>query len=264
MTEVIDSSSHEKSEEERAYEEHERQLMDEVYFVADRNADYIKKAGKEYSEIFEKTGDPNAEKVKEVFSNLFSGTKATSKATLETFFGYVNTKFPSKYQDENPFVSEFLENNEEKTEAMAEFEYRRAAKMQGENEGENINEIAKIFNNGNQSEYDVANSLRHLSNGVSEYNDAFSQAIVRYANDRDLKSRQHLMQVQGDYEGVLANSLFSIATTFDSMDTELSNKMFDPTITLATMATRGSEDLFDGIMDYLRFKMGTPLEKTQK
>jgi len=264
MAEILKSSEKdEKSQEELAYEEHERWLKDEIFLTSDRNAGYVSSAGKEYGEIYKKSGHENAEDVEELFKDLSSGMKTTSRATLETLIGYVNKKFPSPYEKPEETAWDTLDEseNEEKTENMFEFEYRRAAEKQGEIESDGILEIAKLLADGNQDEFHIANSLRHLADGSIDYSNDFAKKLVDYANNPTTITRQHLVHTQGDHEGVLTNNLFNIATTFDEMNTDLSNKMFDPTITLATMVTRGSEELFGSIMDYLKFKMDSSLEK---
>jgi hypothetical protein len=245
------SETYEKSEEERNYEAKERALQDELFSLSDRRANIINNAGEECSQILKRAEHPFANRLQNNFDDLTSGKKSTGRATLETFFGYMDAMYPSPYGGK--------ERDPKKVEEC-EGEYRRFSMREGECVADSVDEIAKSFAaDGSDLDLHIAQMLRNVGQDTADFGSYFSRAVIAYAEDPSSENRSRLNRAQSDHEGTVSNSLFNIATTFDDSRTTIGKKLFDPSVELATMITRNSEEYFEGILAYMKFKMG---EKT--
>ena len=237
----------EKSEEEKAYEKKERFLQDELFSLVDKRTNNLVRLSEEYSDIFHKANHPMAGRFDDAFDHLSGGLRGTGHATLETFFAYVGSKYPSPYNEEgrDPKKMEELETD-----------FRRASLRQGQITDENLGEFVKIFaSDGSQNDMYIANSLKHLGEGSYDFQTAFSNAVISYVDDPTSENRERMMRAESDHEGVLTNSIYNIAATFDESKTKLGPKLFEPTIELAINSVRSAEDIYDSVKKYLKFKI---------
>ncbi|MBP5674970.1 hypothetical protein J6W91_01425 [Candidatus Saccharibacteria bacterium] len=245
--------AHEKSEEEKSYEKRERYLKDELFSLVERRSRQYNSVAEDYSKIFHQEEHPMMNRVDSAFDNLNSSLKGTGFATLETLFAFVDSKFPSPFSEE---VADARKQEE------LEDDFRRASLREGQVSSDNIDEFVKIFaEDGSQNDLHIANSIRHIGTGSYDFQSGFARAIIDYVNDPTDRTREQMVRVEADHEGVLTNALFNIASTFDESKTGIGPRLFDPTIALATNAVRGSQDIFDGVRAYLRFKMQNAAEK---
>ena len=245
----------EKSEEEKQYEARERSLKSELESIVDGRARTLFEAAEECGRIFHAAEHPFANRFDQAFDSMTGSAKGSGQETLEMLFEYIDSKFPSPYKNSSEIVPDVDEYGRKKLDE-AEDNFIRASMREGNILGENTDEIAKLFRiDGSQNDLHIADSLRHLSDSIVEYRTNFARAIIGYVNEPTKETRSRLTRTQSNHEGVLSNSLFNIAATFDESKTHIGRKLFDPTIILATNLTRGSEEYFDSIMDYLRFKM---------
>ena len=234
-----------KSEEERNYNLRENALKDELQLVVSKRANYIFNAGDEFSTMMRCMEHPLSKRIEGNFDDLVTSKKKNSNDTLESFFTYIDSVYPSPYKN-----AENLHADE------AEDEYRRTAMSEGQNTGDNLDEIATTFSiDGSDRDLHIATVLKNMGQDSADYQAALSRAIIAYSENPSQENRSRLTRIQSDHSGALANSLFNIAETFDSSRTELGKKMFDPTVELATMLARSSEEYFEGLMGYMKFKM---------
>lgn len=235
------------SEEARNYEKRERALEDELYLIADRRANGIMNIGDEFVKTMRSVEHPLAGRMGNNIDDIYSSKKATGRATLESLFTYIDSMYPSPYDEE--------ERNAKKV-GDTEDEFRRASIREGQMTGDSIDELAKTFMiDGSENDMYIAGQLKNLGQGTFDHSSALLKAIIEYANKPNSDSRSQLYKTQSDHERVLSNSLFNIAETFDRSKTQAGRRMFEPTVELATSMTRSSEEYFEGIMKYLKFKI---------
>jgi hypothetical protein len=235
------------TEEARNYEKRERALEDELYLIADRRANGIMNIGDEFVKTMKSIEHPLAGRMENNIDDIYRGKKATGRATLESLFTYVDSMFPSPYSEE--------ERNAKKV-GDSEDEFRRASIREGQVTGDSIDDLAKTFTmDGSENDLYIASQLKNLGQGTFDHSSALLKAIIDYANKPNGENRSQLYKTQSDHERVLSNSLFNIAETFDRSKTQAGRRMFEPTVELATTMTRSSEEYFEGIMKYLKFKI---------
>lgn len=240
------STDDERSEAELEYEKNEKILKNAIFHANDtRNDDLVERVD-EIHGIFSENNHAQTDEIDQALKKLVGGFYGSETASLEALFDYVDSKFPS------PFV----EREEPEQPERKEDDYRHAMMREGLNNEENLEELAKIFTkDGSMKDLHIGQTLRVLGESSAEERNAFSTTLVEYLKDMSDKNREKLTRLQSNHEGVLSNSLFNIAATFDESKTPVGEKMLNPTILMATSAIKGSEEIFGGIMKYLRFKI---------
>ena len=244
----------EKSEEEREYERKERSLQDELFHIVDRRADSVNGAGEELYAVMKNAEHRQAEDMHDAFSDLSYGKKFTDHAYLESYFNYVNEMFPS------PFSKK--ERDMVRT-ANAEDDFRRSAVRGASVMDENVDGIAKIFSSdGSKNDLEIAAKIRNLGKSSGDFSVGLASAIIGYCEDPSAENKKRIINLQADHERAITNSLFTVAEVFDRSKTEVGKHMFEPTSALAGQVARNSEEYYEGVMDYLKFKMNAskPLE----
>lgn len=235
------------NEELRNYEKQERALEDELYIIADRRANKIMGLGDEFIKTMKNVDHPLSGQMQRNFEDIYGGKKSTNRATLESLFSYIDSMYPSKYGEQTV---------DQKKIGDTEDEFRRAAIREGQITADSIDGLAKTFReDGSENDLYIAGQLKNLGDGSYDHSAALLNAIIDYANKPNGDNRSKLYKTQSDHERVLSNSLFNIAETFDRSTTSAGRHMFEPTIDLATTMARSSEEYFEGIMKYLKFKI---------
>lgn len=236
-----------KSEEERRYESKERALRDELFAISDNRARYISNTGEEFISLMKQANHPFARRLEENVDNIVSGKKNTGRATLETFFSYIDSMYPSPYSNNT--------RDPKKADDAAD-EYRRTSMREGEYTGDTTDELAKTFSiDGSDKDLYIANSLKLIGQDSVDYHTSLARAIIAYAEEPNKNNRSRITNAQYDHEHAMSNSLYNIAEIFDGSRTVIGKKMFEPTIELMQKMTINTEDYFDGIMNYLKFKI---------
>lgn len=236
-----------KTEEERSYEQKERGLQDELFAIADRRVHFMTNTGDEFIKIMKGAEHPFANRLEKDVDNLTSGKRRTSHATLETFFSYVDSMYPSTLSGQERDL---------KTIEQAEDEFRRASIREGQYTGDSSDTLAKAFReDGSDNDFVIAQHLKNIGDNAASYGMRLPQAVVGYLNDPSRENRTRLSGVQVDHKSALSNSLYNIATTFDNSRTIVGKKMVDPSFDLLAMMSRSNDEYFEGMMDYLKFKM---------
>ena len=238
------------------YEKRERALQDELFRISERRAGILSNAGDELTELVKKNSDELADKRGDEFAgkisvsvdDIISGKKATSRATLESLFGYIDAMYPS------PYAEKVLNKNQV---ADAEDSFRNMSYRESTNTADNIKKLAECLTyDGSDNDLYIANHLDHIGTGAFSYHKDLARAIIAYAEDPSKEKRASINSVQAEHERTLANSLFGIADIFSDSRTEVGRKMFDPTVYLEVSLATNDEDYIVGIMDYLKFKIG--------
>ena len=244
----------EKSEEERAYEQKERALQDELFHIVDRRANNISGAGDELYDVMKHAGHEDAEKMREAFDDLSYGKKFTDRAYLESYFNYTNEMFPS------PFLGK---ERDMVHVANAEDDFRRSAIQSASMMSDSTDGIAKLFSSdGSENDLQIASKIRNLGDDSADFSTRFMNAIIGYCEDPSIENKKRIIGLQADHERAITNSLFTVAEVFDRSKTEVGKHMFEPTSALAGQVARNSEEYYEGIMEYLKVKMNAskPLE----
>ena len=244
-TEVF-ADEEEKSAAELEYEKNEQILKSSLFRANDARNEELLARNKEIHDIFAENNHEQTDEIDEIMKKIIGGLHGGKKASLEAMFDYVDSKYPS------PFV----EREEQSDSFREEDDFKRAMMREGENNEENLNLLAKALTaDGSMKDLHISQTLRILAKSTNEDKGAFSDAIIEYLKDTSDKNREKLTRLQSNHEGMLSNSLFNIAATFDESKTAVGEKMLNPTILMATSAIKGSEEIFGGIMKYLRFKI---------
>lgn len=245
----------EPSEEEKQYNSRELFLRGELESIIDRRTRDFSAVSDDYSKIFHSADHPFSKRFDDAFDAVAGSSNGAGKETLEDLFTYIDMKFPSPYKNPGEIIPDKDDYGRNRLND-AEDDYLRSSMREGGMLSENTDEIAKLFTiDGSQNDLHIAASLRGLSDNLSNYHTELARAIISYTNAPTKETRNRLTRTQSDHESSLSNALFNIAATFDESKTTIGRKLFEPTIVLATNLTRGSEDFFDGIMSYLKFKM---------
>lgn len=256
----------EKSEEEKTYERKERGILDELDAISEKRAGYIYDIGNEYSDILKNFNNPREKRVSEDMGKLTDISRKAGHKTLEALVAVVNSRYPSPFKTEKDSLPNPFEDNKADHRKIedAEDEYLRTALEQGGATADTLENLSKAFMiDGNQSDFYVGNNIKTLGNGLADVEKAFANAFIHYLDEPSDETRQRLRRVEGDRENLTTNNLFNIASTFDEDRTRLGNKLFEPTVALATQLIRNDEDYFDGIMEYVKFKMDNSKNKPE-
>lgn len=236
----------EKSEDQLEYEKNEEYLRDSIFKANDARNEELLERNKEIHQIFTDNNHEQAEEVEETMQKIIGGLHGSEQASLEALFEYVDSKYPSP----------FIEKEEPEDTFRAEDDYRRAMMREGEANNENLEKLAKIFNaDGSAKDLHIAQLLRLLGRTTADDRTKFSSVIVDYLKNPTPENREKMTRLQSNHEGALSNSLFNIAVTFDESETAVGEKMLNPTVLMATGVLKGSEEIYSGIMKYLRFKI---------
>lgn len=237
-----------KSEEERTYETKERLLKDELFNISDRRANYIAEAGDYFIKVLSENEHPLTGVLEGNVEDIVSGKKSTGRATLESLFGYVDAMYPSPYSE--------TFRDPKKVEEAADV-FRRSAIREGEYTGDTVDELAKTFRkDGSDKDLYIASDLNNIGNDSAKYHPSLADAIIAYVEDPSKNNRARIANAQFNHSGAMSKSLYAIAEQFDSSRTNIGKRMFDPTMGLMQGLTTNAEDYFDGIMEYLKYKMG--------
>ena len=233
-----------KPEEQRNYESRERALQDELMIIVNKRAGYISGAGEECAQVLRRAEHPFAKRIENNVDDIVAVKRNAGQHALESLFGFIDAVYPSPYA-----------TKESKPDEM-EDEYRQMAMREGNATGDTVDELAKTFSiDGSDNDLHVASILRNIGQDSSDYQNGLSRAIIEYAKHPTPENRNKLNRIQYDHSGALTNSLFNIADTFDNSRTEIGKKLFDPTVALASMLARSSDEYFEGIMGFMKFKM---------
>ncbi len=243
-----DVLSGEKSIEEREYEQNERSLQDELYSTVDGRVNTISNVGQELCSIMKDADHPFSKRLEENFDDFISSKRLTGRATLEGLFAYANAMFPPAFKNEVRDI--------EKVEDARDL-FRQSARREGTQTADKIDEIAKTFSvDGSKNDLRIASCLRNIGDDSENYAVRLAEAVISYSeNPNDEDNRKKLNLVQSDHEGALTTTFFRIAETFDSSNTEIGKKMFDPTSALIGTLAVSTDEYYDGIVKYLRFKI---------
>ncbi len=238
----------EKSEEEKNYELKERYLKDSLFETANTRAKCIFNYGEEFTDILKKSNHPQTESIKKCFDGIVGTNRMTGRATLETFFSYVDSMFPPAFSGE--------ERNPKKVE-VAEDEYRRAATREGYFTGDSTDALAKVFyaNDSSSNDQHIGRNIKNIASDASDYGKAFPSAVIEFTKRLDQPSRSRVTNVQANHEHAVSSSLYNIASTFGNSRTEVGKKMFDPTFSFSGILARENEDYYEGVMNYIKFKV---------
>lgn len=231
------------------YEKGERALMEELFRISERRANILSDTGYDFVDLVTKSGNPVAGSLETSVGDIVGGKKATGKATLESFFGYIDAMYPSPYaREEDPTKNQV---------AAAEDHFRNMSYRESSNTADTIENLAEVFTrDGSDNDLYIANNLKHISTGSYAYHKELARTIIAYAEDPSKENRASINSVQAEHEKTLSNSLFEIAEVFNNSRTEVGKKMFDPTIALMTNLAVNDEDYIEGIMNYMKFKIG--------
>lgn len=236
-----------KSEEERIYETRERLLKDELFTISDRRAKYIADTGDTFITTLRQSEHPLTGVLENDVEDIIGGKKNTGRATLESLFGYVESMYPS------PYGEEFRDPRKVDDAASA---FRNSSFREGSYTGDTVDKLAEAFrSDGSDRDLYIANDLNKIGEDSTNYHSSLAEAIIAYVSDPSKKNRARIANVQFDHSGAMSKSLFDIAEQFDSSRTTIGKKMFEPTMSLMQGLTTNAEDYFEGIMEYLKFKM---------
>ena len=236
-----------KTEEERTYETRERLLKDELFNISDRRANYIADTGDTFIQALREIEHPLTGSLESKVDDIVSGKKSTGRATLESLFGYINAMYPS------PYSEEFRDPKKVDDAATV---FRSTSFREGSYTGDTVDSVAQDFrSDGSDRDLYIASDLNKIGEDSANYHSALAEAIIAYAEDPSKNNRARITNVQFDHSGAMSRSLYDIAEQFDRSRTSVGRKMFDPTMSLMQNLTTNTEDYFDGIMEYLKFKM---------
>lgn len=240
-------------EPERNYEARERLLKDQLLAVVKKRAGFINETGMDFVDILGKSGHPMMDRIDSNFDGLTSGKRLTSQATLESFFNYVDAMFPPEFSGID---------RDQKLIETTESDYRRDARREGIDTSEKTEELAGTFRyDASEKDLQIATKLDNIKQDAEDYFVKLPDAIIGYANTPNEKNRKHIADVQSSHEGVLSKSLFNIANVFDSSRTKIGETMFNATLVLMSGLTTGSDEYYNGLMDYLKFKIDHTYDK---
>ena len=243
----------EKTEEEREYEQRELGLKDELFEIAKRRAFTIGEAGDEFYDVMRRAEHPLAKRMRDSFDNLSQGKRMTDQAYLEGFFQYVDEMFPPAFSGRE---------RDEKRIQEAEDMFQRSAIRESGIMEDNTNDIAKLFSmDGSEHDLQIATNIRNLGQSSADFPRDMAIAIIRYCSEPGKDRRLRINGIQADHERAVSNSLFNIADTFDKSRTEVGKHMFEPTMAFTSQITRKSEEYYEGLKDYIKFKMGASYDK---
>ena len=250
-----------KTEEERRYEARERDLIGELEHVSEKNARDLFNIGEEFRDTLRSFESPKAGKVGETFDYLSGASRNGNQRKVEALVAFIDEKYPSPYKEKedrgvlSPFEPDESEEKLRKLEDKKD-EYRRNTLNYGGTVADVTEDLSKLFTiDGNQNDYYIGNTIRNLGSGSAEIENALTNAVIDYAEDPSEENRQKLRRVQTERENMFSNSMFNIAGAFDESRTRVGQKLFEPTVALATLFVKNNEDYFDGIMKYLDFKI---------
>ena len=254
-----DEAGVEKTEEEKKYELEERSLAEKLEKISEKEVKYLAQAGEEYAKTFADFKDSRGESIGETFSRLSDITK--DGKSLKALLALVDLKYPSPFEKENSDLLNPFTDEMKKIEDLKD-DYRRSIMDESGSAADSIEGLSKVFMaDGSQSDYYVGNTLRNFGNSQVEVENKFSNALINYIEDPSEENKSKLNHAQSDREGLISNDIFNIAGTLDESRTRIGGRLFDTTVALAAQLVKTSEDNYDGILDYIKFKMQGP-EKT--
>ena len=243
MSDVEDFSYSE--EEKRSYDIQERALKENLETLASERAGYIFDAGDEFVKNLRQNEHPFTKRIEGNIDDLVTMREDNNRNTLNAFYDYVDSIYPSPYQ-----------KPEDRKPGDAEGDYRLKSVIEGQTTGDNLDELAKSFSiDGSERDLQIAAILRNMGKETDMYPNELSNAIIEYTKDPSQNNRANLTRIQSDHDKVMSKSLFNIAEIFSGSQTNIGKNMFDPTVELMTMLAQSSNEYFDGLMAYLKFKM---------